>query len=219
MIGQRALIVGATGLIGSCCLERLLADETVTEVVALTRAPLTRKHPKLIQRVIDFERLTTQDGLTGMDTVFCALGTTFKRAGSKPAFERVDYVYVKQLAELAAASGVGRFVLVSAVGASLRSPAFYGRVKGRAEAAVKSLPFRTVHILRPSMLLGKRLEPRFNEEILKPFTGIVTLLLIGPLRRLRPVQADRVAAMMVNLTKGDEPGTYIHYPSAIEITD
>jgi uncharacterized protein YbjT (DUF2867 family) len=219
MIGQRALIVGATGLIGNRCLERLLADEAFAETVVLTRTPLTRKHPKLVQRVIDFERLATQDGLTGIDTAFCALGTTFKRAGSKTTFERVDYVYVKQFAELAAASGVDRFVLVSAVGASPWSPAFYGRVKGRAETAVKSLPFRTVHILRPSMLLGTRREPRFNEEILKPFTGIVTPLLVGPLSRLRPVQADRVAAMMVNLTKRDGPGIHIHYPSAADISN
>jgi uncharacterized protein YbjT (DUF2867 family) len=207
--------VGATGLVGGYCLERLLMEDVFVEVVVLTRTPLERTHPKLTERVIDFERLTEQRDLNGIDTVFCALGSTLKSAGSRSAFARVDFVYVKQLAELVAAGGARQFVLVSAVGASPRSPVFYSRIKGKAEAAVRALSFRTVHIVRPSMLLGTRRKPRFNEEFTKPLARIVMPLLAGPLRHLRPVLAAWVATMMVEVARQEEPGVYIHYPSAL----
>jgi uncharacterized protein YbjT (DUF2867 family) len=153
--------------------------------------------------------------LCQVDTVFCCLGTTLKDAGTRAAFEKVDYGYVRQLAELAAAGGASKFLLVSAFGAHPRSPVFYSRVKGRAEAAVGHLPFRSVYILRPSMLLGPRHEPRRNEELLVPVAKMAKPLLLGPLRRLRPVAAETVAAMMVELARGDAPGIHIHYPSAV----
>ncbi len=215
MKSQRVLLVGATGLVGSRCLEHLLADGAFTRVIALTRRPLEKRHTKLSEHVIDFDQLADQDQWPPVDTVFCCLGTTFRAAGSKAAFAKVDYGYVEQLAKLAIAHGVKQFLLVSALGASIHSPVFYNRVKGKAEQAVLTRGFPTVHILRPSMLLGTRQHRRLNEELAKPLVTAMTLFFMGPLKRLRPVAADKVAALMIALAKQEQPGVHIHYPSAL----
>ncbi|MDJ0806494.1 MAG: NAD(P)H-binding protein [Gammaproteobacteria bacterium] len=213
MIGQRTLLLGATGLIGSFCLTRLLEEEEVKQIVVLSRQPLERTHVKLDKHVIRFDRLAEYAALFEVDSLFCCLGTTLKAAGSRDAFEKVDYGYVKQAAELAAAQKVRQFLLISAFGANPRSPLFYSRTKGRAEQAVRQLPLQCTHIIRPSMLMGTRPQPRLNEELLKPLAKIAMPLLVGPMRHLRPVQAEEVANMMVDLAKCTFTGVNIHYPT------
>lgn len=209
--GSRVLLAGATGLVGGHCLTKLLADDDFGQVTVLARRPLERTHPKLTVHVVDFDHLGDHARAIDADAVLCCLGTTHRIAGSPEAFAKVDHIYVAELARLAAARGVRRFVLVSAVGADPSSPMFYNRVKGRAEAAVGELHFKTVHLLRPSLLLGERPESRPVEDWNKQFAPVWSLFLIGPLSRYRPVPAETVAARMVELAKSDQEGTHIHY--------
>jgi len=209
--GIRVLLAGATGLVGGHCLTQLLADDSIGQVTVFARRPLARTHPKLTVHVLDFDHLGDHARAIEADVVLCCLGTTHRIAGSPEAFAKVDHIYVAELARLAAARGVLRFVLVSAVGADPSSPVFYNRVKGRAEAAVSELSFKAVDILRPSLLLGERQEPRPVEDWSKQFAPVWSLFLIGPFSRYRPVQAETVAAKMVELAKSDREGVRIHY--------
>ncbi len=209
--GVRVLLVGATGLVGGHCLDRLLADDAIGPVTVLTRRPLARVDPKLTAHVVDFDHLRDRAKMIVADAVLCCLGTTHRAAGSPEAFAKVDHIYVAELAKLAVAWGASRFVLVSVVGADPSSPVFYNRVKGRAEAAISELPFKAVHILRPSLLLGERPEPRPAEDWSKQFAPVWSLLMWGPLSRYRPITAEIVAARMVELAKSDQEGVHIHY--------
>ncbi|MFZ1640516.1 MAG: NAD(P)H-binding protein [Candidatus Contendobacter sp.] len=209
--GVRVLLVGATGLVGGHCLDRLLADDAIGPVTVLTRRPLARVDPKLTAHVVDFDHLRDRAKTIVADAVLCCLGTTHRAAGSPEAFAKVDHIYVAELAKLAVARGASRFVLVSVVGADPSSPVFYNRVKGRAEAAISELPFKAVHILRPSLLLGERPEPRPAEDWSKQFAPVWSLLMWGPLSRYRPITAEIVAARMVELAKSDQEGVHIHY--------
>lgn len=209
--GIRALLVGATGLVGGHCLGELLYDNAFSAVTVFTRRPLEWTPPKLTVHVVDFDRLSEQAEAINADVALCCLGTTQRAAGSPEAFAKVDHIYVAELARLAVARGVPRFVLVSAVGADPGSPVFYNRIKGRAEAAVSELPFKAVHILRPSLLLGERREPRLVEDWSQSLAPLWSLFLWGPFSRYRPIAAETVAARMVELAKGDQEGVYIHY--------
>lgn len=209
--GIRVLLAGATGLVGGHCLSKLLADDDIGQVTVFARRPLEQTHPKLTVHVVDFDRLSDHARSIAADAVLCCLGTTHRIAGSPEAFAKVDHIYVAELARLAAARGVPRFVLVSAIGADPSSPVFYNRVKGRAEAAVSELHFKTVHLLRPALLLGERPEPRPVEDWSKQFAPVWSLFLIGPFSRYRPVPAETVAARMVELAKSDREGIQIHY--------
>ncbi|MDG4552424.1 MAG: NAD(P)H-binding protein [Candidatus Contendobacter sp.] len=219
MTGQRrtelrVLLAGATGLVGGYCLAQLLADEDIGPVTVFARRPLARTDPKLTAHVVDFDHLDDHAEAIHADVALCCLGTTHRVAGSPEAFAKVDHIYVAELARLAAARGVLRFVLVSAVGADPGSPVFYNRIKGRAEAAVSELPFKAVHVLRPSLLLGERLEPRPAEDWSKSLAPLWSLLLWGSFSRYRPVAAEIVAARMVELAKSDREGVHVHYFNA-----
>ena len=211
--GIRALLVGATGLVGGHCLGELLYDSAFSAVTVVTRRPLEWIPEKLTVHVVtDFDHLGDYAEAFNVDVVLCCLGTTQQAAGSLEAFAKVDHIYVAELARLAASRGVQRFILVSAVGADANSPIFYNRIKGRAEAAVSEWSFPTLHILRPSLLIGSYWEPRTIEaywsKLLAPFWS---WFLWGPFSRYRPVMAEAVATRMVELAKSAEEGIHIHY--------
>ncbi|MDS4025392.1 MAG: NAD(P)H-binding protein [Candidatus Contendobacter sp.] len=209
--GLRVLLAGATGLVGGHCLTQLLADEGIDQVTVFARRALEQAHPKLTLHVVNFDRLGNYAEAINADAALCCLGTTQRAAGSPEAFAKVDHIYVAELARLAIARGVPRFVLVSAVGADPSSPVFYNRIKGRAETAVSELPFKAVHILRPSLLLGERREPRAVEDWSRSLAPLWSSLLWGPFRRYRPIAAETVAARMVALAKSDQEGVRIHH--------
>ncbi|MGQ0585686.1 MAG: NAD(P)H-binding protein, partial [Gammaproteobacteria bacterium] len=139
------------------------------------------------------------------------LGTTLRAAGSQPAFERVDYHMVVDLARATHKAGAKRFFVVSSVGASEHAAAFYSRVKGRMEGAVRALPFEAVHIVRPSLLLGERAERRPGEKLAQLGAPLLGPLLVGPLARYRAVPAADVADALVRLARGTATGPQVHH--------
>lgn len=213
---RTALLLGATGLVGGHCLNRLLADDAYARVVSLGRCPLDRSHPKLIHHVIDFDRYETYNGFLSVDDVFCCLGTTMKQAGSREAFRRVDFEYPVQIARRARAQGARQYLLVSALGASVSSPFFYSRVKGEVEQAISALSFYGVYIFRPSLLRGARSEVRRGERAAEKVLDRLDFLLKGPFSKYRPTPADAVAAAMIAVAKARPGGVRILEPPEIE---
>lgn len=211
---RTALLAGATGLVGRHCLQRLLHDADYQQVVVMTRRPLGKPHDRLIELQIDFEALPDVACPVKIDDAFCALGTTLRKAGGKQAFARVDLDYVTSFAEFSKAHGASTFVLVSALGANSESLGFYNRIKGQAEAAVEHLGFDALHIVRPSLLIGDRRETRPGEKLGLIVGRAIAPMLVGPLRRARPVHAGEVARAMTTAAKTPSAGLTIHYPSA-----
>jgi uncharacterized protein YbjT (DUF2867 family) len=201
---KRALIAGATGLVGGLVLGRLLAHPSYSRVEVLVRRELPIRNPKIIQRVVDFERL---EAASAADDVFCCLGTTIAKAGSQEAFRRVDHDYPLALARVGMAAGAQRFLMVSSLGADARSSVFYLRVKGETERDIAATGLPKIMFMRPSFLFGERLEQRAGERA-AAFIGRMTApLLVGPLRKYGPIHADDVAAAMLYAANHDvRPG-------------
>jgi len=200
---RAALLVGATGLIGSFLLQRLLAAESYARVTVWARRDIGRTHPKLKVEIADFERL--QERRVESEDVFCCLGTTIRQAGSQAAFRRVDYDYPVALAMAAAGGGARRLLVVSALGANPDSRVFYNRVKGEMEVAVRAAGVPRTVFLRPSLLSGPRAQARLGEKI-----GLVVGNVLGPLLgKYRPIHADSVAAAMLKAAAGDRPSGVI----------
>ena len=192
-----ALLAGATGLVGGYVLKRLLAHPAYSRVEILVRRETPVHDPKLVQRIVEFEHPDPgMDGI-GADDVFCCLGTTIRKAGSQEAFRRVDHDYPLALARFAKTVGAGRFLMVSALGADPRSSVFYNRVKGEAEQAIAAIGLPAAHFFRPSLLIGPRAENRPGEKIAAAVGKVIAPLLLGGLRKYRPIHADAVAAAMV----------------------
>ncbi|MBE7941467.1 MULTISPECIES: NAD(P)H-binding protein [Ramlibacter] len=151
--GRRALIAGATGLVGQCLLQGLVADPSVARVVAIGRRPPALSHPKLEFIPVDFARLPP---LPPVDEAYLALGTTIKAAGSQAAFRALDRDANLAVAQAAQAAGATRLGLVSAMGADPRASIFYSRTKGELEQALQAMGWHRLVIARPSMLAGDR---------------------------------------------------------------
>ncbi|MGE5345948.1 MAG: oxidoreductase [Acidithiobacillales bacterium] len=213
---RTALLVGATGLVGRDCLRLLLADDAWSQVIVLARRRVPVSHPKLVARLVDFDRLRQLSGFPRVTDVFCALGTTIAAAGSQPGFYKVDFTYVVETARLALVSGARQFLLVSALGANPSSSVFYIRVKGEAEEAVRKLGFGAVQIFRPSFLAGQRAEERPFERLGLAAFSALSFAMVGPLRRFRPVESATVAAAMVRVARREPPGLNVYDSERIE---
>lgn len=189
---KTALLLGASGLVGGCLLEQLLYDSRYSTVVALVRRPMDRQHPKLRQEILDFDH-PDPEKVRG-DDLFCALGTTLRKAGSKEAQYRIDCTYPWEIAKVARANGVRQYLLVSSVGADARSSNFYLKTKGDLEEKINALGFDLFVSARPSFLLGERKEFRLGERI-----GIALAKLFAFLipKKYRGVQAAKVAAILI----------------------
>jgi uncharacterized protein YbjT (DUF2867 family) len=206
---KTALLVGATGLVGGHCLRLLLDRGDHARVIALVRRPLDQEHARLVQKVVDFDKLEGED-LAASD-VFCALGTTIRKAGSQEAFRKVDHGYAKAVAERAVKGGARQFVLVSSAGADPGAGNFYLRVKGELERDVSALPYEAVHVLRPSFLLGERGESRTGEALGIAVARGASFAMIGGLRKYRPIEAATVAAAMVGVARRGQPGRHVYH--------
>ncbi len=210
---KTAIIAGATGLVGQQLLQQLLDDDAFEKVKALVRQPLSFEHPKLEPIQVNFDRLVDFQSQFNADCAFCCLGTTIKKAGSQAAFRKVDFDYVVQFAECTLAQGATDFLLVSAMGAKADSLLFYNRVKGEAEDAVKQLGFRSVHIFRPSLLLGNRSEKRLGEDV-----GKVVNKWLNPLipSAYKGIEAKVVAKAMRLMSQRSSEGVQIYLSDVIQ---
>ncbi len=212
-MARRAVVAGATGLVGSALLSRLLESPDYERVLAVGRREPEAASPKLAARVVNFERLAGVD--LSADDAFCCLGTTRRDAGSAAAFQHVDYDLALAFIRAARAQGARRLFLVSSVGANPRSPFLYPRVKGELEEAVKTAGFEAVHVFRPSLLLGARTRPRAAERVLGALLRTLAPLMIGPLSPQAPIAAETVAAGILAATKSERAGVFVHAPDDI----
>jgi uncharacterized protein YbjT (DUF2867 family) len=200
--GRTALVLGATGLVGGHCVDLLLGNAAWARVTTIGRRGVDREHPKLVQRVADLGRMEEEAGdAFAVDDVFCCLGTTIAKAGSREAFMRVDHDYPVAAAKLASGRGATRFLLVSALGADAKARIFYNRAKGETERDVAAVPFQGVALVRPSLLLGDRIEHRRGEMVARKVMPLFSPLLVGPLRKYRAIEAIAVARAMVRLAR------------------
>ena len=202
---KSAIVLGATGLVGKALTQRLLDDHRYHQITVLVRRPLAASlfadlNNKLNPIVVDFEQLQDYQGYFTVDHVYCCLGTTIKKAGSESAFRRVDFEFVHVAAQLARAQRAKSFVWVSSIGADAKSKNFYLRVKGELENAIMNMP-QLYHAaaVRPSLLLGERAESRPAEQLGIAIGKLVSPLMVGHLRKYRPVEASDVASQMIGL--------------------
>jgi uncharacterized protein YbjT (DUF2867 family) len=197
-------ILGATGLVGTECVRQFADSREFERVVVLARRPAPEHsgRSRVETHLVDYERLEDAAEYLRVSHIVCALGTTIGKAGSQERFRRVDHDYPVAAARLGLGGGARHFLLVSALGANPRSRIFYNRVKGEVEDAIRTMPYRRVTIVRPSLLLGERGEVRIGESIGKLFAWMTP-------RRYKPIHARDVAAALVRAAVEDTAGVRV----------
>lgn len=198
------VVFGATGLVGEALLAELSVANQVTSILSYGRRDPSHQCSKMRQVHGSFNALDVDLKDVQVDHCFIALGTTIRRAGSQQAFRDVDYRMVLDAATWAKGAGAKTIALVSSVGANPNAFAFYPRVKGEVEEALKALGVPRLLIFRPGLLLGDRSEFRFGEAVATPLMRVLNLALVGSTARYRAIAAADVARAMVRMSLNDE---------------
>lgn len=206
---KKALIIGATGLVGENLLQILLKSNTYKEIIIFVRNPLEYHHKKLKEVVINFEQLEQYQQLFAVDDIYCCLGTTIKKAKTQDNMKKIDVDYPLKCAELGKQMGVKQFIVISAIGANSRSSIFYNRIKGILEEKLIKLSFDSLLILQPSLLLGEREEFRFGEKISSVILPLFHPLLVGSLKKYKGIHAEKVAFAMYKIAQMEKKGVTI----------
>ncbi|MGQ1360431.1 nucleoside-diphosphate sugar epimerase [Acinetobacter baumannii] len=194
---KKAIVVGATGLVGLALVEQLEQTpefEAIT-VVVRKESQLLNTYKKVTQLVIDDFLLLNDEDVNGHTHAFSCLGTTLKIAGSKQRFYAVDYEINAYFADLIQDKHI-HFLIVSALGANANSPIFYNKVKGELEDYIQSLGVEKLSIFRPSLLIGKRSDVRFIEDLGQSLFKLIENKWTRPFK-YKPVTAEQLAHTMV----------------------
>lgn len=202
---KKLMLVGATGLVGGHVLQQALADPAVAQVIAPTRKSLV-PHAKLLNPLVDFERLPEDADWWRVDSVVCTLGTTIRVAGSQAAFYKVDHDHPLEVAYLARRHGAKAFALNSALGADVASRVFYSRTKGEIERDLQAVGYPSLTLVRPGLIGGQRQEARPAEQWAVRVSKVLQPLLP---RRYRVVPADRIAHRLLQAALAATPGVHV----------
>jgi uncharacterized protein YbjT (DUF2867 family) len=204
---KTAVIAGSTGLVGSELLKLLLNDPKYHQVFSVVRQKTNLAHVKLVELKINFDDLPyCLQEIKQVDDVYCCLGTTIKKAGSKEEFRKVDYHYPIELAKWAREIKAHHFLIISAMGADAGSRIFYNKIKGDVERDIPLFEIPAITIVKPSLLLGERNENRMGEKVATVFSKALSFMWKGTLKNYKPIEAEKVAAAMQSAAHAQRTG-------------
>lgn len=216
IMAYKAIIAGASGLIGSNLLNILLESEQHDEILVLVRKELPVQHKKLVQLILNFDNLEQHAQVVTGHAVFSCLGTTKAQTPDATQYRKIDFDYPLQLARIARQNGIKQFHVVTAIGADKNSFAAYSKLKGELEEELQKVGFPTLHIYQPSMLVGRTDNSRFGEKALVAIFKWINPLLVGSLKKYRSIKGSTVANAMFKKSLEPDNGTFIHPSDKIQ---
>ncbi len=200
---KTALVFGSSGLIGGHLLNQLFKNNNYYKIKIFVRSEPLINDPKLEIIRTDFNNLENhKEDIKGDDCFYC-IGTTKQNSPDKNQYRRVELEVPEQIAQIAKSNSVNSFVFVSSGYADPKSPGDYLKFKGEVEEELKRLNFPKLGIMRPSFLLGDRKEKRLGEKIGIFIFKLLSPLFLGPLKKMKPIQSEKVAKAMVKISNGD----------------
>jgi uncharacterized protein YbjT (DUF2867 family) len=197
-MNKKAIVLGASGLIGNQLVHLLLEDDSFSQITLFVRKELSFSSNKLQQITLDFNDLEKyQDHFEG-SVLFLCLGTTRKKTPNLEDYRAIDYGITLRAAKLAKSAGVEEVNLISAIGASSNSSIFYNKLKGEIEEDLIKIGFASTYIYQPSMLIGTRGESRPAELFFQKLMPIFDLFMFGSLKKYHSVSKEKLAKAMLN---------------------
>ncbi len=213
---MKVVLAGASGLVGSQVLQKLMSRTDVLSVTTITRQPIAISSDKHVSIVAPLDAWPDHVAAAGPDIGICCLGTTIRAAGSREAFAAVDLDAVTAFARACHVGGARQFIMVTSVGADAAARNFYLSTKGKAEAAVQQVGFARLDIMRPGLLVGQRTGPtRIGERVAIAISPITDLLTPNVLSRYRSIPAQIVARSICAIAGTPEAGVFKHYNDAM----
>ncbi|MGE5424701.1 MAG: hypothetical protein ACM3N9_05010 [Syntrophothermus sp.] len=153
----KAIITGATGMVGEGVLHECLMHPQVEKVLVVNRRPCGVQHPKLEEVILSdfFNPGSVAGQLAGYNACFFCLGVS-SLGMKKEEYHRVTYDLTMAFARTVLEKNPGMvFCYVSGAGtdSSEKGRISWARVKGKTENDLMKLPFRAVYAFRPAFML------------------------------------------------------------------
>jgi uncharacterized protein YbjT (DUF2867 family) len=194
---KTALLFGSSGLVGGHLLNQLIKDNKYSKIKLFVRTDPEISDPKVEVIKTNFNSLENhKEDIKGDDCFFC-IGTTKKNSPDKNDYRKVELDIPKEIAQIAKSNLVNSFIFVSALYANSKSLGDYVKFKGLVEEELKELNFPKLVLMRPSFLMGDRKEKRVGEKIGIFVFKLLSPLLLGPLKKMRPIHSETVARAMI----------------------
>lgn len=209
-MNKTAILLGASGLIGSQLLTLMLNSPAYTQVILFNRKVSSVKHPKIKEILVDFSQPQTYLNAIKGDVIFCCIGSTKAKTPNPADYRKVDYDLPLFFAQEGFKNGVQAFHLVSSLGANINASNSYLKLKGEVEDAIKKVNLNSLYIYQPSFLMGNRLENRNIEKLASFFIKLINPLLVGCLKKYRGIQAQTVAQAMLNTSLINATGIHTY---------
>jgi len=152
----KAIITGASGMVGKGVLLECLENPNVKEVLVINRSSINIQHPKLKELLTkDFYNLTDIEGdIKGYNACFFCLGTS-SVGKSEEDYGRITHDLTLSFAEKVLKHNEGMtFCYVSGTGtdSTEQGNVMWARVKGRTENVLLNLPFKGAYMFRPGYI-------------------------------------------------------------------
>ena len=198
---KTALVFGSSGLVGQQLVQLLIQNNSYQKIKLFVRKKPNIQNPKIEIIETKFDNLEIlSPEIKGDDCFFC-IGTTKKNSPDKTEYQRVELELPKKIANLAKQNNLQSFIFVSSGYANSKSSGDYLKFKGLVEEELISLEFNNLGILRPSFLIGNRKEKRIGEKIGIIIFKILSPLMVGPLKRMKPIHVKTVAGAMIKIAQ------------------
>jgi uncharacterized protein YbjT (DUF2867 family) len=198
----KALVLGATGLVGSELLKLLLEDPYFEQIEVWSRRSIDIRNPKLVVRVLDFKQIPETDA----QIIFSCLGTTKAKTPNAHEYRRLEVDIPIEIARKA--THLQQFHYISSIGTSSKANGSYLKNKWDAEEGLRKINIESLHIYRPSLIFGDRKEKRRLEGISNILFKCLDPLLVNS--NYRRISASTIAASMLILSKESKTGTFVH---------
>ena len=215
---KTALVFGSSGLIGGHLLDQLIKNDNYNKIKLFVRSEIVINEPKIEIIKTDFSDLENhKEDVKGDDCFFC-IGTTKQNSPDKNEYQKVELDIPKKIAQIAKNNSVISFIFISSIYANPKSSGDYVKFKGLVEEELKKLNFSNLGILRPSFLMGDRKENRLGEKIGVLTFRLLSPLLLGPLKKMRPINSEKVAKAMIKIANENLEKTVFESDEIVELT-
>lgn len=218
-MSKTAIILGASGLTGSLLLDKLLKDDRYGKIKLFTRKSIGLNHPKIEEFIVDLLELQKAKPDFKGDEVYCCIGTTKKKTPDQEQYYKIDFGIPVAAAKLCKTNEIDTFLVISSMGANVKSSIFYSRTKGEMEQAVLGQKIKHSYILRPSLITGNRSEHRTAEKVTAAIMSFFNLFLWGGLRKYRSIKSERIAEAMIRLANNQSESMILDSKQIQELAD
>jgi uncharacterized protein YbjT (DUF2867 family) len=206
-------MIGATGAVGGHVARTLAAMPEIARLTVMGRRTVKGlaveglDGPNVVQHLCDAtDPKTFATHLTGLDAAICTLGVGEPSKVSREELVRIDKTAALDFATACKAAGARHFSILASVAASAKSPNFYLRTKGELEDGLRALKFERLSLFHPSVILTPTNRYGMSQAIVLAVFPIISLLMLGPARKYRGIEVERLGRAIARNVLADKTG-------------